>query len=104
MFLVEFIVAICVLLQQCLTTSQSNLTTGPIATAHRRYSLYFTTHRLLSHPQNYPLPMEDLDFIYMVSWAHPSPERKRHLDLFSRVCRAHYYDRQTDGQITLLGR
>jgi len=26
---------------------------------------------------------------YMVLWAHPSPQPKRHLDRFSRFCRAH---------------
>jgi len=37
--------------------------------------------------------------------AHPSPQPKRHLDRFSRFCRAHYCDRQTDRrQTTLLGR
>jgi len=32
------------------------------------------------------------------SWAHPSPQPKRHLDRFSRSCRAHCRptDRQTD--------
>jgi len=31
----------------------------------------------------------------MVPWAHPSPQPTRHLDRFSRFCRAHYSDRQT---------
>jgi len=29
-------------------------------------------------------------------WAHPSLQPKRQLDRFSRFCRAHYCDRQTD--------
>jgi len=36
------------------------------------------------------------------SWAHPSPQPKWHLDQFSHVCRAHYCERPTDRQITLL--
>ena len=45
-----------------------------------------------------PLPMGDLDPIYyMVLWAYPSPQPERHLDRFSRFCRAHC-DRQTDRQ------
>jgi len=39
--------------------------------------------------------------------ANPSPQPKRHLNRFSRFCRAHYRDRQTDRQAdrqtTLLG-
>jgi len=34
--------------------------------------------------------------IHMLHWAHPSPHIKRHLDRFSRFCRAHDRDRQTD--------
>jgi len=33
---------------------------------------------------------------YMVPWAYPSPQSKRHLDRFSRFCTAHYCDRQAD--------
>jgi len=33
---------------------------------------------------------------YMVHRAHPSPQPKRHLGWFSRFCRAHDRDRQTD--------
>jgi len=36
--------------------------------------------------------------IYMVAWANPTPRPKRHLDRFSRFCRAQYYDRQTGRQ------
>jgi len=32
----------------------------------------------------------------MVPWAHPSQPHKRHLDRFSRFCRAHERDQQTD--------
>ena len=32
----------------------------------------------------------------MVSWAHPRPQPKWHLDRFSRFCRAHYCHRQID--------
>ena len=34
------------------------------------------------------------------SLGHPSPQPKRHLDRFSRFCRAHDRDRQTDRQTT----
>ena len=34
----------------------------------------------------------------MPPWAHLSPHPKRHLDRFSRFCRAHNRDRQTDRQ------
>ena len=41
--------------------------------------------------------------LYTVPWAHvTSPHPKRHLDRFSRFCRAHVRYRQTDGQTTLL--
>ena len=34
---------------------------------------------------------------YILPWAHPSPQHKRHLDWFSRFCGAHYcHVRQTD--------
>jgi len=32
----------------------------------------------------------------MVPWSHQSPQPKRHLDRFSRFCRAHNRGRQTD--------
>jgi len=50
-------------------------------------------------PSKLPLCMVDLDSIsyaYMVPWAHSSPQPKRHLDRFSRFCRVHDRDRQTD--------
>ena len=34
----------------------------------------------------------------MVSWAHPSPQPKRHLHRLIGFCRAHDRDRQTDKQ------
>jgi len=39
----------------------------------------------------------------MVLWFHRSPEPERHLDRFSRICRAHHYcDRETDQHTTIL--
>jgi len=32
------------------------------------------------------------------SWTHPSARTKQHFDRFSRFCRAHDRNRQTDGQ------
>jgi len=34
----------------------------------------------------------------MVSWAQPSLPSNRHLDRFSRFCKAHKRDKQTDKQ------
>ena len=35
-------------------------------------------------PQNCPFPFGDQDLIlYMIPWAHPSPQTKWHLDRFS---------------------
>jgi len=66
----------------------------PFCTAYGTASLYFTMDR--PPPQNYPfaakgsrsptrrLRVGDLDPIqYMVPWAHPSPQSKRHLNQFS---------------------
>ena len=39
----------------------------------------------------------------MVLWTRSSPHPKRHLDRFSRFCRAHGRDRQTNTQIDVLG-
>jgi len=43
---------------------------------------------------------------YMVPWAHPSQLSKRHLDQFSRFCRAYeryqHTNRPTEKQTTLL--
>jgi len=36
--------------------------------------------------------------LIMSPWAHPSPHPKQHIDRFSRLCRAHDRDRQTDRQ------
>ena len=57
-------------------------------TDDRRVSLYFTMGRPFA-PSKLPLPMGDLNPIYMVLWAHPSPRPKRHLDRCSRFCTAH---------------
>ena len=43
-------------------------------------------------PQNCPFPWEDLDLhLIRGSLAPPRPQPKRHLDWFSRFCRAHYH-------------
>jgi len=68
---------------------------GRFCTVHRRVSLYFTTAapplKIAPSHGRIGTPIE-----YMVPWAHPSLQPKRHLDRFSRVCRAHYCDRPTD--------
>ena len=64
-------------------------------------SRYFTIGPLF-HPQNCPFPWGIWTPIYyMVPLANPRPKPKRHLDRFSRFCRAHYCDRP--GQTTPLG-
>jgi len=45
-----------------------------------------------------PFPLGYPGLTYMVSWVHLSPCPKRHLDRFSRYCRAHGWDQQTDTQ------
>jgi len=51
-------------------------------------------------PSKLPLPIgrsgPHLTHDSLGRWAHPSLPSKRHLDRFSRFCRAHYCDRQTD--------
>jgi len=50
-------------------------------------------------PPKLPLPLGNVDpTYYMVPWAHHSQPFKRHLDQFSRFCRAQEGDRQTDTQ------
>jgi len=55
--------------------------------------------------QRLPLPLQNCPFpyggmftciYYVVPWSHPSPQSKRHLDRFSRFCRAHYCNWPTD--------
>jgi len=69
-----------------------------------RFSHFCTAHRTVSHftmallfpskVQNCPLPWGIWTPIeYMVPWAHPSPQPKRHLDRLSRFCRATVTDR-----------
>ena len=79
-------------------SGQSNSTKGRIAAAHRRY-IPSTTCRPPPQNQNCPFSWGIWTPInYIVPWAHPSPQPKWHLDQFSRFCRAHDRDRQTDGQ------
>jgi len=78
------------------SVAKNNLTKGRIAAAHGRYFLYFTVGRP-SPPQNCPLPVRDLDpHVIHGSMDHPNPRSKRHLDRFSRFCRAHDRNRHTD--------
>jgi len=36
--------------------------------------------------------------LIMLLWVHPSPQPKPHVDRYSRFCRAHYCEKQTDIQ------
>jgi len=48
-------------------------------------------------PQYCPFAWSDLDsYLIMIPLANSSPHPKRHLDRFSRFCRVHGRDRQTD--------
>jgi len=60
-------------------------------------SLYFTMGRPFP-PSKLPLPMGDMDpILYMVPWANPSPQPKRHLERCSRfVGLTSVTDQQTD--------
>ena len=66
---------------------------------------------LLSVPVQWdaPSPLKIASFsggsepMAMVPLANLSPEPKLQFDRFTRFCRAHYCDRQTDRQTTLLG-
>ena len=51
---------------------------------------------LSSSKLSHPIGRSGPHLIYMVPWVHPSPQPKRHVDRFSRFCRAHDRDRQTD--------
>jgi len=56
-------------------------------------------------PQNCPFPWRGSGpRLIHGSLGHPSPQSKRHLDRFSRFCRADSLVWQTDRQTTLLGR
>jgi len=60
-------------------------------TAHGKW---YTSQQLPLSPSNLPLHIGDLNpILYMVPWAHLSPEPKRHLDSFSCFCRAQYCGR-----------
>ena len=64
---------------------QSNLPTSRIAVVHGRF-IRIRQVASMCTPRR-------------LSWVHqPSPYPKRHLDRFSRFCRAHDCDRQTDRQ------
>jgi len=68
---------------------------GRFGTAYPRHISWFTMGR--TTPENCPILSRDLNPIkHMVHWAHPSQSPKRHLNRFSRFCRAHERDQQTD--------
>jgi len=75
----------------CPNTKQHLDCFGHFCTAHGRETLYFTTDRPFPHLK-LPLLMGDLDPIqYMVHWARPRPQPKRHLDRFSRFAQLTTY-------------
>jgi len=83
---------------QYVTSCQSNLTKGRIAAAHGQWYLYFAMVRLFS--QSCPFswgsgPQSNTRFLLGPTRFTP----KRHLDQFSRFCRAHNRDRPTDRPI-----
>jgi len=62
-----------------------------------RFSSSYTAHGEVSSgmpghafsPKNYPFAWSDLDPHLTVPLAHPSPNPKRHLERFNRLCTAH---------------
>jgi len=68
-------------------------------TTHGRLFLYFTMDRLFPH-QHCPFAWGIWTHLIHGSWAHPSPQPKRHLDRFSRFCTI-FTDRQTDHCVTI---
>jgi len=76
-------------------------------TAHSRVAILYKLQRAAPFPLNIPIPTEDLDphlIRYIIPWAHPSPQPKRHFDRFSRFAGlTTVTDRSTDRQTTLLG-
>jgi len=69
-------------------------------TAERPYTVKWAVP---SPKKHLPFPTGIWTAIYMVPWAHPSSQPKRHLDQFSHFYRA-YCGRPTYSQTTLLGR
>ena len=77
----------------------------PLLTIERSFLLRIPQQRLpvpffrLDNSQNYPLPVEDLDPHLIHSFfCAPKSAPRRYLDRFSRFCRAHERDQQTDTQ------
>jgi len=80
-------------LKACITSGQSNLMKGHIASAHVQWSLCFTTPFSLKIAASYGGFGPNLIHGPL---ARPSPFSKRHLDQISRFCRVHDCDRQID--------
>jgi len=76
-----------------ITSGHSNLTKGRIAAAHGRFYCIRHVVPMCTPPNTLGLH---------ASLGHPSPQPKRHLDRFSRFCRVHDRDRQTESQTTQL--
>jgi len=63
-------------------------------TVERLYTLHGAA---IPPPKKMPIPLGTGTYIYhMAPWAHQSQHPKRHLDGFSRFCRTHERDQQTD--------
>jgi len=80
------------------TTQTPSRSVQPFCTARGRESLYmyFSMGRPFS-PQNCPFAWgSGPPYNNVVPWAHQTPHPKRHIDRFSRFCRAHDSNRQTD--------
>jgi len=76
------------------TSCLSYLAKARIVAANDGISIHFTISRRSPLPMGICTPIECM----LVPWAHLNPHPKQHLDWFSRFCRAHDCDRQTDRQ------
>jgi len=72
------------------THNQNGITIGSAVFAQMTAECPYTSQWAAPIPrQNCSFPWGSGPLSYMVPWAHPSPQPKRHIDWFSRFCRAH---------------
>jgi len=79
--------------------SPNGILNGSIIFAQLTTECFYTLQWAALPPQNCLLPCGDLDSHLIhgsLGPSHPSFQPKRHFDRFSRICMAHYCDRQTD--------
>jgi len=84
----------------CSTDSESRIAAANsrLTLSHAGYSQYFTLGRKMSSPQKIPISLRDPESTRFGASANSYP--KRHLDWFSRLCRGHACNQQTDTMTT----